>query len=103
MKSATIGVFFVALTLASGSMLGSRSCTWGPTYWCKGIPESKECGATSHCIDRVWSRQILPEDKDEVCTICKNMVTEARDTLGSNETIVSQSLILTTKGMITIL
>ena len=33
---------------------------------------------------------ILPnsseQDNDDVCTICKNMVTEARDTLRSNET-----------------
>ena len=26
------------------------------------------------------------QDNDDVCTICKNMVTEARDTLRSNET-----------------
>ena len=26
------------------------------------------------------------QDNDDVCTICKNMVTEARDTLRANET-----------------
>ena len=26
------------------------------------------------------------QDNDDVCTICKNMVTEARDTLRSNDT-----------------
>ena len=37
--------------------------------------------------------QVLPhdvndfeQDNDDVCTICKNMVTEARDTLRANET-----------------
>ena len=30
----------------------------------------------------------VPEDDDDVCTICKNMVKEARDTLESNQTQV---------------
>jgi len=39
-----------------------------------------------HCIKAVWERQIVPQDHDEVCDICKNMVAQARDTLQSNET-----------------
>ena len=68
--------------------LGSEKCTWGPSYWCSGFPAVRECGALDHCIQRVWSDQTLPEDNDDVCTICKNMVKEARDTLRSNETQV---------------
>ncbi len=67
-------------------LVGGHQCTWGPTYWCGGLEQAKECGATAHCIDRVWSRMEVPEDDDEVCQICKNMVSEARDTLQSNET-----------------
>jgi len=68
-------------------IVGSASCTWGPAYWCGGgFRQSRECGATRHCIDNVWSKMRVPQDNDDVCTVCKNMVTEARDTLRSNET-----------------
>jgi len=71
---------------ASRALLGSQKCTWGPSYWCNGLRQSTKCQATSHCIDKVWNNNPYPTDDDEVCTICKNMVKEARDTLLSNET-----------------
>ena len=54
-------------------------------------PHSKasECGMTSWCISNVWQYMDLPEDNDDVCSICKEMVKEARDQLNSNETQVS--------------
>lgn len=47
------------------------------------------CKAVKHCIQTTWETQTYPEDNDDVCTICKNMVKEARDTLESNSTLVS--------------
>ncbi|CAB4061612.1 PSAP [Lepeophtheirus salmonis] len=47
---------------------------------------ARECFATTHCIQNVWSKLELPPDDDEVCAVCKEMVAEARDTLRSNET-----------------
>lgn len=47
------------------------------------------CNAVSHCIQTTWETQTYPEDNDDICTICKNMVKEARDTLTSNVTLVS--------------
>ena len=79
-----------ASATATTFTLGGDRCTWGPHYWCHGLKESRECGATTHCIQNVWSDKTLPEDNDDVCTICKNMVKEARDTLRSNETQVKQ-------------
>lgn len=76
------------LASATTFSVGGSPCTWGPSYWCQGFPSARECGATQHCIDRVWSQRQLPVDDDDVCTICKNMVKEARDTLRSNETQV---------------
>ena len=73
-------------------LLGSQKCTWGPAYWCNGLKQSSECQATRHCIDNVWSNNPYPADDDEVCTICKNMVREARDQLLSNETQVINPL-----------
>lgn len=79
-------LILLAASAASAGLLGSKKCTWGPTYWCQGFQTSRECSATQHCIQRVWSQRQLPEDNDEVCDICKNMVGQARDTLRSNET-----------------
>ena len=39
-----------------------------------------------HCIKKDWESMKVPEDTDSVCSICKNMVTQARDQLESNET-----------------
>ena len=86
----------LALVLAFGfidarRLLGSEKCTWGPSYWCSGLRQSSKCQATSHCIDRVWSTNPYPEDDDDVCKICKEMVKEARDQLISNETQVHKN------------
>ena len=72
----------------SRPLLGSpeKVCTWGPSYWCQNITTAKGCGAVKHCIQTVWEHQVLPEDNDDICTICKNMVKQARDQLESNET-----------------
>lgn len=87
MKTAfVLGLLSLSLaTVVSGRLLGSQKCTWGPSYWCQGFAQSRECSATKHCIRNVWSQQDLPADNDDVCTICKNMVKEARDTLESDE------------------
>jgi len=75
-----------AVSLSMGNLLGATNCPRGPSYWCANIPQAKECFAMKHCIKAVWEKRIVPEDHDDVCTICKDMVAEARDTLMSNET-----------------
>lgn len=47
---------------------------------------AKDCKATRHCIQTVWEKQPVPVDNDSICQICKDMVTQARDQLRSNET-----------------
>ena len=66
--------------------VGGAKCSWGPSYWCANIPQASQCGAVKHCIKAVWEKETVPQDDDEVCEICKEMVGEARDTLLSNET-----------------
>jgi len=73
-------------TVLAGPMVGSTKCTWGPSYWCANIPQASECSAVKHCVKAVWEKENVPQDDDEVCKICKDMVGEARDTLMSNET-----------------
>ncbi|KAL4148278.1 hypothetical protein QTP88_002555 [Uroleucon formosanum] len=68
-------------------MLGSHECTYGPAFWCKNITNAAGCNAVKHCIQTTWVTQTYPEDNDDICTICKNMVKEARDTLTSNVTL----------------
>ncbi|XP_008187613.1 uncharacterized protein LOC100169068 isoform X1 [Acyrthosiphon pisum] len=68
-------------------MLGSQECTYGPAFWCKNITNAAGCNAVKHCIQTTWVTQTYPEDNDDICTICKNMVKEARDTLTSNVTL----------------
>lgn len=46
---------------------------------------SAYCGVTKPCI-KYWEKLTVPEDNDSVCTICKDMVQQARDQLESNET-----------------
>lgn len=48
---------------------------------------AKGCNAISHCIQTVWEKQEVPADNDSICQICKDMVTQARDQLRSNETM----------------
>ncbi|GLV43603.1 Saposin-related [Carabus blaptoides fortunei] len=67
-------------------LLGSKECTWGPSYWCSNITNAKSCNAVRHCIQTVWEHKTLPPDTDSVCQICVKMVTQARDQLQSNET-----------------
>uniref|UniRef100_A0A1L8EE11 Putative saposin-related isoform a n=1 Tax=Haematobia irritans TaxID=7368 RepID=A0A1L8EE11_HAEIR len=68
-------------------LVGAKKCTWGPTYWCSNLVNAKGCNAVRHCIQTVWESHSVPEDNDSICQICKDMVTQARDQLRSNETM----------------
>ncbi|XP_041981826.1 uncharacterized protein LOC121735180 [Aricia agestis] len=68
------------------TLLGASKCTWGPSYWCSNFSTGRECKATRHCVQKVWSTAKYPQDDDGICKICKDMVTQARDQLQSNET-----------------
>ncbi|XP_073816154.1 prosaposin isoform X2 [Musca autumnalis] len=68
-------------------LVGANKCTWGPTYWCSNITNAKGCNAVRHCIQTVWESHQVPVDNDSICQICKDMVTQARDQLRSNETM----------------
>lgn len=56
--------------------------------------KAKECNAVSHCIQSVWENKVLPEDNDDICKLCKDMVQQARDQLLSNETQVNYFIAL---------
>ena len=88
-----VAVIFLTFVNGEEELLGAQKCTWGPSYWCQGIRESSQCSATKHCIRKYWNSNPYPEDDDDVCKICKEMVKEARDQLKSNQTQVSQQVL----------
>ncbi|KAF5305454.1 hypothetical protein FQA39_LY01545 [Lamprigera yunnana] len=67
-------------------LLGTKECTYGPSFWCKNLTTSAGCRATKHCIQTVWLHQQLAPDTSSICDTCLQMVKEARDQLLSNET-----------------
>ncbi|XP_028169067.1 uncharacterized protein LOC114359035 isoform X2 [Ostrinia furnacalis] len=67
-------------------LLGGIKCTQGPAYWCSNFATGRECSATKFCAGTVWSTTKYPQDNDNICKICTDMVTQARDQLESNET-----------------
>ncbi|XP_046391934.1 prosaposin [Ischnura elegans] len=74
------------LGVHSMGLLGKEMCSKGQAYWCNNLRNAKSCNAVKHCIQSVWERQTLPEDNGDICNICKDMVTQARAQLESNET-----------------
>ncbi|XP_066593748.1 prosaposin [Prorops nasuta] len=83
---AAAGVVISAEWQETPHLLGTKACTWGPSYWCQNLTTSAGCGATKHCIKHDWEYKQVPEDNDSVCGICKDMVKQARDQLESNQT-----------------
>ncbi|XP_022910966.2 prosaposin [Onthophagus taurus] len=75
-----------AVQATPSHLLGSKQCTWGPSYWCSNLTAASGCHAVPHCIQTVWQHQTVQQDKDSVCQICLDMVKQARDQLLSNET-----------------
>ncbi|XP_018799712.1 PREDICTED: uncharacterized protein LOC108975589 [Bactrocera latifrons] len=84
---AAIALLAGAFLVNATPMLGAKQCTWGPSYWCSNLTNAKGCHAVRHCIQTVWEKQNVPVDDDSICKICKDMVTQARDQLRSNETM----------------
>lgn len=55
-------ILFILCSAPCGTLLGSKECSWGPSYWCSHARNAKACSAVQHCLDTVWSKQIIKED-----------------------------------------
>ncbi|XP_076075634.1 prosaposin-like isoform X1 [Mytilus galloprovincialis] len=85
MKSLVI-LLFTSFAFADPGLLGTKECSYGPSYWCSHALNAKKCGAVQHCIDTVWKTQIIkPKDALE-CNICKIGITEAKEKLKQGDT-----------------
>lgn len=81
-----LGLVLLATCVAGSPLLGSKKCTWGPSYWCSHISHAKECGAVQHCMTTVWQNQIIKVKSDETCTYCMLLVGELRSALQDKAT-----------------
>ncbi|XP_041089622.1 prosaposin-like [Polyodon spathula] len=43
------------VTVKTVPLLGTKECTWGPSYWCTDMQTAKECNAVEHCQAHVWN------------------------------------------------
>lgn len=69
--------------------LGRSRCTWGPSYWCSSLSNSRECGSTEHCSTNIWSQQsIQKKPNDNICQYCEFTVDKLRAILLENKTVV---------------
>lgn len=37
-------------------LVGTKECTYGPSYWCANKDNAEKCGATEHCIKHGWMK-----------------------------------------------
>ena len=71
-------------------IVGSHRCTWGPSYWCSSLSNSRECGSIEHCSTQIWSQQsIEKKPNDNVCQYCEFIINKLRDILAENKTEVN--------------
>ncbi|CAF1001411.1 unnamed protein product [Adineta ricciae] len=67
--------------------LGQNRCTWGPSYWCSSLSNSRECSSIGHCSNRVWSKQaIQKKPNDNICQYCEFTIQKLRAIVQDNKT-----------------
>lgn len=51
-------LFLTFVTVGHCGLLGSKKCTYGPSYWCSHIEHARECNTMQHCMSTVWKNQL---------------------------------------------
>ncbi|KAK6187954.1 hypothetical protein SNE40_005870 [Patella caerulea] len=88
-------ILLAVLGVVSSEYLDDSHCEKGPTLWCSNLYYAKKCGAIQHCIDTVWTKQIVEGTQgDASCTVCQLMVNNARQLITSKATAVEVSSLL---------
>jgi hypothetical protein len=76
-------------------ILGSNRCTWGPSYWCSSLSNSRECSSIDHCSNRVWSQQsIEKKPQDILCQYCELTIEKLRAIISDNATEINVEKLL---------
>ena len=76
----------VCATETPAVIVGSQRCTWGPSYWCSSLSNSRECDSIDHCSDRIWSQQaIQKKENDNICQYCQYTIEKLRSMISDNQ------------------
>ncbi|CAF1099474.1 unnamed protein product [Adineta steineri] len=71
-------------------LLGHKRCTWGPSYWCSSLSNTRECSSIDHCSDKVWSQQsIQKKPNDNICQYCEFTIEKLRVIIQDNKTEIN--------------
>ncbi|CAF1319414.1 unnamed protein product [Adineta ricciae] len=66
-------------TEKSPVVLGQHQCTWGPSYWCSSLSNSRECNSVNHCSNQIWSQQAIQKKaNDYICQYCEYIIGKLR-------------------------
>jgi saposin len=69
--------------------LGQGRCTWGPSYWCSSLSNTRECSSIDHCSNKIWSEQAIEKkENDNICKYCEFIIKQLRSYLTNNSTEV---------------
>ncbi|CAF3582670.1 unnamed protein product [Rotaria socialis] len=67
--------------------LGQKRCTWGPSYWCSSLSNSRECSTVDHCSNNIWSKQsIQKKPNDNICQYCEFTIQKLRVIINDQKT-----------------
>lgn len=69
--------------------LGSKKCTWGPSYWCTSLSEAAECSTHQYCVERQW---VNPVRDDTLCDLCKSVADKAMVAFKNSEGKIKETL-----------
>ena len=69
--------------------VGRDRCTWGPSYWCSSLSNTRECSSIDHCSDKIWSQQAIEKkENDNICKYCEFIIKKLRSYLTNSTTEV---------------
>jgi len=70
-------------------IVGNKRCTWGPSYWCSSLSNSRECSSIDHCSNKIWSQQSIKKvENDNICQYCEYIIDKLRSIITENKTEV---------------
>ena len=74
-------------------ILGSNRCTWGPSYWCSSLSNTRECSSIDHCSNKIWSQQLIQKkSNDNICQYCEYTIEKLRVIIENNTTDVCSNI-----------
>jgi saposin len=74
-------------------IVGNNRCTWGPSYWCSSLSNSRQCASIDHCSNQIWSQQAIEKKaNDNICQYCEYIIEKLRSFITENQTEVNSKI-----------